>query len=108
MSHIRKSPNGGKRYVHEIKKTLLPVLFNQNKIIHIQAILPIETMNSAYFIHFLRKAGDKWDSLRSDPTHLNKLVLQFDSTRPHVANKTKEFLSNKCVETFWKPLYSPD
>lgn len=90
------------------RKTLLSVIFTPNKKFHLQATSPSETIDSAYFVNFLHKTGEKWRSLRSDPTRLNQILLQFDNARPHVAKTTKEFLSRRGIKTLWQPPYSPD
>jgi len=58
--------------------------------------------------YFLHTTGEKWRTLRSDPTRLNQLLIQFDNARPHVAKKTKEFLEHRGIQTLWQSPYSPD
>ena len=57
---------------------------------------------------FLHKTGEKWHSLRSDPTRLKQLLFQFDNARLHAAKPTKEFLARRNIQTLWQPPYSPD
>ena len=90
------------------RKTLLSVIFTPNKKFHVQGTSPNETVDADYFISFLHKTGEKWRCLRSDPTRLNQLLIQFDNARPHSSRKTKEFLERRGIETLWQPPYSPD
>jgi hypothetical protein len=90
------------------RKTLLSVIFTANKKFYVQATEKSETIDSEYFVNFLRSCGNKWCMLRSDPTHLSDLLLQFDNARPHVSSITKQFLSRRQVNTLWQAPYSPD
>jgi len=44
-------------------------------------------MDPAYFIHILKKAGDKWRRLRNDTTRLKESVLKFDNDPLHFVSK---------------------
>ncbi|MEL7308125.1 MAG: transposase, partial [Pseudomonadota bacterium] len=90
------------------RKTLLSVIFTPNKKFHVQGTCSNETIDADYFINFLHTTGEKWRSLRSDPTRLNQLLIQFDNARPHASKKTKEFLTRRGIQTLWQPPYSPD
>lgn len=90
------------------RKTLLSVIFTPNKKFHVQGTSVSETIDADYFINFLRTTGEKWRCLRSDPTRLNQLVIQFDNARPHAAKKTKEFIERRGIQTLWQSPYSPD
>lgn len=90
------------------KKTMLSLMFTGNKKFHIQTTGKGQNIDNQYFIEFLRKAGDKWRCLRSDPTRLCDIVLQFDNARPHCAAAVKEFLEKRSVTTIWQAPYSPD
>ena len=89
-------------------KKLLSVIFTANRKFHVQATKKGEQIDSEYFIDFLRTCGNKWRALRSDPTHLKDLLLQFGNAQPHVSATTKTFLADRHVKTLWKSPYSPD
>lgn len=90
------------------KKTMLLVAFTANKRFSVQATGPNETVDSQLFIDFLRKTGDKWRTLRSDPIRLSEIQLQMDNARPHSSAATAEFLKNREVNLVWQSPYSPD
>lgn len=90
------------------KKTLMSIVFTINKKFHLQATSPKETIDASYFINFLHRAGEKWRTLRSDPTRLDEILLQYDNARPHVARDTTAFLKRRNVNCLWQAPYSPD
>lgn len=90
------------------EKTLLSVIYTANKKFHVQATGKSCKIDSEYFINFLRSCGNKWCMLRSDPTRLKDVLLQFDNARPHISANTKQFLERRKVKTLWQAPYSPD
>ena len=90
------------------KKTMLLVAFTANKRFSVQATGPNETVDSQLFIDFLRKTGDKWRTLRSDPIRLSEVHLQMDNARPHSSAATSKFIEDRGVDLVWQSPYSPD
>jgi transposase len=90
------------------RKTMLSVIFTCNKKFCMAVTSAGQTVDADYFINFLHETGEKWRKLRSDPTRLKDVLLQFDNARPHAARKTKEFLEKREVRTLFQAPYSPD
>lgn len=90
------------------KKTLLMVAFTPNKKFSVEGTEKGETVDADRYIEFLKRTGDKWRTLRSDPTKLSDLVLQHDNARPHSAQKTKQFCERRSISLLWQSPYSPD
>jgi hypothetical protein len=87
---------------------MLLVAFTANKRFSVRATEPGETVDSQLFINFMRKTGDKWRTLRSDPITLKDLHWQMDNARPHTSAATKNFIEQRGIETVWQSPYSPD
>ena len=90
------------------RKTMLLVAFTANKRFSVCATAPNETVDSQLFIDFMRKTGDKWRTLRSNPFTLKELHLQMDNARPHSSAATTQFLEERGVSIVWQSPYSPD
>ena len=89
-------------------KTLLSVIITANKNIHVQITSRSETIESAYFVNFLQPCGTKWRDMRTDPTHLNGLLLQFDNARPQCLATSREFFDKRIVRRLRQAPYSLD
>lgn len=89
------------------KKTLVLICLTANKF-SVKALPYGTTVDSSVYIDFLRKTGEKWRTLRSDPTKLCDLSFQADNARPHVSRETQEFLQRRHVKTLYQSPHSPD
>ena len=90
------------------QKTMLVLMFTANKKFSIYTTGKGETFDSSSFVNFLSATGTKWRNLRSDPTRLEELTVQFDNARPHTSMITKSFLERRKVTQVWQAPYSPD
>lgn len=89
-------------------KSLLTVIYTANGKFNCQALPYGVTINSDRYCDFLRQTGDRWRTLRSDPTRLNEISLQQDNARPHTSATTTNFLTSRSVTRIAQPPYSPD
>ena len=64
-------------------------------------------VNADIFKRFLIRTGEKWRTLRSDPTKLREVTIQFDNARPHRAKSIADFVSTRQFNTLWQASYSP-
>ena len=90
------------------RKTMLLVAFTPNKRFSISAVAPGESVNASRIIDFVRRTGNLWRNLRSNPIHLKDVLWQWDNARPHAARAVKDFLEAKQVTTVYQSPYSPD
>lgn len=90
------------------KKTMLSIVFTGNGKVHMEATKKGETIDSQRYIDFVRKTGDLWRTLRSDPTRLSEVIWMQDNARPHTAVLTKQFFERRHVERMEQSPYSPD
>ena len=90
------------------RKALLLLCFTANKKVVVKTLPYGETVNSEQYIAFLKLVGDRWRSLRRDPTHLRDLSLQHDNARPHTSKDTTRFLQDRDVFLVKQSPYSPD
>jgi len=67
------------------KKTLLLVSFTPNKRFSVSATPQGVTLDAQAMVDFIRRTGDLWRILRSNPIHLTNLHWQMDNARPHAA-----------------------
>jgi transposase len=90
------------------KKTMLSIAFTGNGKVNMDVTEKGETIDSQRYIEFVRKTGDLWRTLRSDPTRLSEVIWMQDNARPHTAVVTKEFFERRHVERMEQSPYSPD
>jgi hypothetical protein len=99
------------RIIHEqltFKKTMLSIAFTGNEKIIMDGTNKGETIDSQRYIEFVKKTGDLWRTLRSDPTRLSEVIWMQDNARPHTAAITREFFERRHVERMEQSPYSPD
>ena len=89
-------------------KSLLLICFTVNKKISIKVIPYPQTINSDVYVDFLKTTGDRWRTLRRDPTRLSELHYQHDNAKPHTSNFTKDYLNKRGVSLIFQSPYSPD
>ena len=90
------------------KKTMLSIAFTGNGKVSADVTEVGETVDSQRYIGFVHKTGEKWRTLRSDPTHLIELLWQHDNARPHTSAVTKEFFTQRKINVVQQSPYSPD
>ena len=90
------------------RKSLLMVMFTPNKRFSVTALPPGTTIDAQRMVDYLRRTGDLWRTLRSNPVRLNEISLQMDNARPHTAHLVQDFLRDRDVTTIWQSPYSPD
>ena len=90
------------------RKCMLLIAFTPNKRISVSALPYGENVDGDLYMDFVRRTGDKWRTLRSNPVTLNCLVWQHDNARPHTKNEVKSFFQGRGVELLSQPPYSPD
>jgi hypothetical protein len=99
------------RVIHEqmtFKKTMLSIAFTGNGKVSMDVTEKGETIDSQRYVEFVRKTGDLWRTLRSDPTRLSEVIWMQDNARPHTAAVIKEFFQRRQVERMEQSPYSPD
>ena len=87
---------------------MLLVAFTPTKRFSITATPPGCSVNSDSIIAFIRRAGDLWRCLRSQPIHMNEVLWQWDNARPHSSRAVQEFLEARQITTVFQSPYSPD
>lgn len=90
------------------RKTLLLVAFTPNKRFSVTAMPRGSSIDANCMVDFLRRTGDLWRTLRSNPIHLKELRLQMDNARPHSAHVVRDFIDQRSLTTIWQSPYSPD
>lgn len=90
------------------RKVMLLVAFTPSGRFSISAMPPGVHVDSTRIIDFVRRTGDLWRQLRSQPIHLNELLWQWDNARPHSAQSVKEFMQRRGITTVFQSPYSPD
>jgi transposase len=90
------------------KKTLLLVSFTPNKRFSVSATPTGNTIDAQAMVDFIRRTGDLWRTLRSNPIHLSNLRWQMDNARPHAAKLVQDFLQHRRATVLWQSPYSPD
>lgn len=90
------------------KKTMLMLIFTCNGKFNVEAVPHGTNVDAEKYIEFLRITGEKWRVLRTDPTKLSELTIQYDNARPHTSSKVKDFIAARKINTIWQSPYSPD
>ena len=65
-------------------------------------------LDAQAMVDFIRRTGDLWRTLRSNPIHLTNLHWQMDNARPHAAKLIQDFLQHRQTRVLWQSPYSPD
>ena len=90
------------------RKTMMSIVFTGNGKVSVDVTEAGETIDSERYIEFVRKTGEKWRTLRSDPTRLIELLWQHDNARPHTSSVTKKFFEERKILRVEQSPYSPD
>ena len=89
-------------------KTLVLICLTSNKF-SLQAIPYGTKINAEFYIEFLKRTGNRWRTLHSNPTTLRQLHFQHDNARPHAALLTQQFLEQiQIIQIINQSPYSPD
>lgn len=84
------------------RKTLLMVAFTPN------GRFSVTGLSYRITCDFLRRNGDLWRTLRSNPIRRSNVHLQMDNARPHTAQDVRKFLEQRRVATIKQNPYSLD
>lgn len=102
------APSQPKRNIH-CAKVMLCIWWDMKGVVHYELLKPGQTIDGEYYrqqlIRLKRALARKrpeWDN-RHD-----KLIIQYDNARPHVAKPVKNYLKNVGWEVLTHPPYSPD
>ena len=87
------------------QKAMVLVIFTCNGKVNAQALPYGSHVNADIFKRFLIRTGEKWRTLRSDPTKLREVTIQFDNARPHRAKSITDFFSTRQVNALWQAPY---
>ena len=87
---------------------MLLVAFTPNKRISMETTPTGVTVDSQFFINFMRHTGDLWRTLRSNPIRLNEVLWQMDNARPHTRKAVKEFLATRDMNLLLQSPRIPD
>lgn len=90
------------------RKTMLSIVFTGNGKVSADVTEAGETVDSERYIQFVHITGEKWRTLRSDPTRLLELLWQHDNARPHTSAATKAFFEKRKIQLVEQAPYSPD
>ena len=90
------------------RKTLVMIVFTANKRINVQALPYGQTINGETYASFIHTTGEKWRTLRSHPTKLDRIFWQHDNARPHIKSCAKELIERRGVRLIYQSPYSPD
>lgn len=90
------------------RKCLVMVAFSACKRFHVTALPYGKTIDGDVYQEFVRKAGEKWQKLRTNPVYLRDVVWQHDNARPHVKKEVAAFFKQRKTEFLFQSPYSPD
>lgn len=102
------APPVPKRNIHSAK-VMLCIWWDQKGVIWYELLKPCQTITADHYLHQLKQLHENLSERRPEwGQRHDKVILQHDNARPHVARIVKDYLEEVKWEVLNHPPYSPD